>query len=143
MSFGRELSRQLLNEVFGKTPEYTAPANYFVSLHTGDPGEDGQAGNEATGAGYARVSTVPADWNPATLADPSLLDNLNVIQFAQCTEAGGWSGGANMTHAGLWRTLAGTVEADYLGSALLGTPKPVLNGDTPDIAVGDLDITMD
>jgi hypothetical protein len=141
MSFGRELSRQLLNEIFGKAPEYTAPANYFVSLHTGDPGEDGQGGNEATGTGYARAQTAAADWNAATLADPSLLDNANAITFAQA--GGDWSGGVDFTHAGLWRTLAGATEADYLGSALLGTPKPVLNGDTPEFAAGALDFTLD
>ena len=143
MSFGKELCRQLMNTVFGKTPAYAAPANYYVSLHTGDPGEDGQTANEATGAGYARVSTLPADWNPSTLADPALLDNLNAVTFAQCTEAAGWSAGANMTYAGLWRTLAGTVEADYLGTALLDVAKPVLNGDTPEYAAGDLNFTMD
>ena len=141
MSFGQELSRQLLNEVFGKSPEYTAPANYFISLHTGDPGEDGQTANEATGSGYARVSTASADWNAATLADPSVLDNLNSIDFAQAT--GDWSTGTDMTHAGLWRSLSGGTEADYMGFALLGTAKPVLNGDTPSFASGTLDFTMD
>lgn len=141
MSFGRELCRQMLNEIFGKTPEYTAPANYYVSLHTGNPGEDGQTANEATGAGYARKSTVSADWNAATLADPSLLDNLNVITFAQAT--GNWSASANMTYAGLWRSLAGATEADYMGAALLTVAKPVLSGDTPSFAAGELDFTLD
>jgi hypothetical protein len=30
-----------------------------------------------------------------------------------------------------------------MGSALLGTAKPVLNGDTPEFAAGALDFTLD
>lgn len=141
MSFGRELNRQILNTIFGNVPVYSAPANYFVSLHTGDPGEDGQGGNEATGGGYARVSTEAADWNMATLADPSVVDNANSILFGTSTED--WSGGANMTHAGLWRNLAGTTEADYLGSAVLGTPVPVPERSIISFSAGDLEFNLD
>ena len=41
MSYGQEVNRQLQNTLFGKAPNLTPPANIFVSLHTGDPGEDG------------------------------------------------------------------------------------------------------
>jgi hypothetical protein len=91
-------------------------ANIYVSLHTGDPGSDGQAGNEATGSGYARATTAPADWNIATDAVPAV--------------------------TGLWTTLAGTTEAEYIGRGLLTTAKPVTNGDTAQIAAGALDIEL-
>jgi hypothetical protein len=115
-------------------------ANIYVSLHTGDPGSDGQAGNEATGSGYARATTAPADWNIATDAVPAVTDNANDIVFP--TALGDWSGGADFTHVGLWTTLAGTTEAEYIGRGLLTTAKPVTNGDTAQIAAGALDIEL-
>ena len=138
MGYGRELNRQHQNDLFGKTPGFTPPTNIYVSLHTGSPGDDGQTANEASGGSYARKITAAADWNPATLASPSVLDNLNAVTFVTATA--NWSAGVNMTHFGLWRSLAGTTEADFLGWALLGTAKPVLNGDTPEFAAGDLNM---
>ena len=78
MGYGQELHRQQQNDLFGKTPGFAPPANIYVSLHTASPGADGQTAGEATGGGYARVGTVPADWNPATLAVPSVIDNAMV-----------------------------------------------------------------
>lgn len=138
--FGKLLSRQLLNTIFGKTPNFSAPANVFVALHTGDPGEDGQAGNEATGTGYARVSTAAADWNAATDATPSVLDNVNTVTFPQA--GGDWSAGSNMTHFSIWRSLAGATEADFLASGSLSVAKPVLNGDTPSFPAGSLNVDL-
>lgn len=141
VGYGKRQAKEALNHLFGKTPDTTPAGIIFVSLHTADPGEDGQTANEATGTGYARVATAAADWNAATDADPSVTDNANIIAFAQA--GGDWSGGANFTHFGLWATLAGAGEADFVGAGTLNTAKPVLNGDTASFPVGDLDFTLD
>ena len=134
--FGKRQIRSMINWAAGKVPADTDAGVWFVSLHTGDPGDDGQTANEATGTGYARVSVLAADFNVATDATPSVLDNVNAITFP--TAGGDWSTAANQTHFGLWNTLAGTPEADYIGRGLLTTAAPVLSGQTPNFPAGAL-----
>jgi len=40
----------------------SAPSNLYVSLHTGDPGVDGQ-NNEVSATNYSRYESSPSDWN--------------------------------------------------------------------------------
>lgn len=141
MSLGKRVCRELLNHLFGKTPDTTPAGVVYMSLHTGDPGEDGQAGNEATGTGYARVSRAATDWDVATDADPSVLDNATEIAFPQA--GGDWSAGADFTHVGIWTHASNATEAEYVGACALTTAKPVLNGDTLSIAAGSLTISLD
>lgn len=115
-------------------------AHIYVSLHTADPGADGQTANEAIGSGYARADTVPADWGAASLAVPSVALNANTITFATAT--GDWSSGADFTHAGLWTHLTETGEAYFIGRALLTVAKPVTNGDTVSFAIGALSVQI-
>jgi hypothetical protein len=105
----------------------------YVSLHDADPGDDGQSGNEPSGGNYARKSTVPADWNAATVATPSVSDNANAITFAAATAD--WLAGANLTHAGLWDHATSTLEANYIGRIELTTPKPILNTEQAEFAI--------
>jgi len=139
--YGRRQASETLNHLFGKTPDTTPAGVLYVSLHTGDPGEDGQTANEATGSGYARVLTAATDWNAATLADPSVADNANPIAFPAAT--GDWSAGADMTHFGLWNHLTLGAEANFIGSGSLTVAKPVLNGDTASFAAGAFQFTLD
>ena len=132
--FGKLQSSVLLDSVF-KTL-----ANIYVALHVADPGVDGQSGAEGLGSGYARVNTVPADWDAATDAMPSVTQNANAITFP--TASGNWNAGADFTHFSLWKTLTGATEADYLGRGELTVPKPVLNGDTADFAAGNLQFLL-
>lgn len=137
--FGRRQIQSLVNLVFGKTPADTPAGVIFVGLSVGDSGDDGQSGAEATGTGYARVETAVGDWDQATLATPSVTDNVNAITFP---EAGGdWSAQANMTHFTLWSSLSGATEADYIGRGLLSSAQPVLSGQTPNFPAGSLRMT--
>ncbi len=134
--WGKRVQKEMQNHVMGKAPDTTPAGIVWVSLHTGDPGDDGQAVNEAVGIGYARVSMVAADWNPATDAQPTVTSNLNAATFA---DAGGdWSGAAPMTHFGLWTHPTDSAEADYVGRALLTTAAPVIEGQTPNFPPGAL-----
>lgn len=141
MSFGNRTAQALLNSLFSKTSAFgalaTAPAIY-VGLSSTTPAEDGTNVTEPSGGAYARVATVAGDWNAATLADPSLIDNLNEIAFAQATAD--WVAGADLTHAVLYDA---ATAGNYLGTGALATPKPVLNGDTPKFSAGSLDISLD
>lgn len=106
----------------------------YVSLHAGDPGDDGQSGSEPSGGSYARVSTAPANWNAATVATPSVSDNAAAITFLAATAD--WVGGSNLTHAGLWDHATSTLEANYIGRIELSTAKPILNTEQAVFAIG-------
>lgn len=141
MSFGNRTARAMLNSLFGKTSDFGALASrptIYVGLSSTTPAEDGTNVTEPATGSYARVATAPADWNAATLADPSLIDNLNPITFPTATA--NWLASANLTHFVLYD--AATV-GNFLGFGALTVPKPVLSGDTPSFAAGSLDVTLD
>lgn len=141
MSFSNYAAQALLNSLFGKTSNFGALASaptIYVGLSSTTPAEDGTNVTEPSGGGYARVSTAPADWNAATLADPSVVDNANAITFPTATAD--WLAGANLTYFVAYDAAAA---GNFLGAGALGTPKPVLNGDTPSFAAGTLDWTQD
>ena len=137
--FGKRQIISLINHASGKTPDDTDAGVWYVSLHTGDPGDDGQTSNEATGTGYVRVLTSALTWGAATDATPSVMASILAVVFP--TAGGDWSTASNMTHFGLWNTLAGTPEADYVGRGALTVPAPVLSGQTPNFPIGALRMT--
>ena len=141
MSFSNYTAQALLNSLFGKTSNFgalgSAPAIY-VGLSSTTPAEDGTNVTEEAAGAYARQLVVAGSWNTATLADPSLIDNSVAITFPQATAD--WLTQDNLTHAVVYDAVT---SGSYLGTGALSTPKPVLNGDTAQIAAGDLDITLD
>ena len=134
--FGKRQIRSMINWAAGKVPADTDAGVWWVSLHTGDPGDDGQTANEATGTGYARVATTAATWGVATDATPSVMSSILAVVFP--TAGGDWSAAANQTHFGLWNSLTLTTEAAYIGRGILTTAAPVLSGQTPNFPVGAL-----
>lgn len=140
-SFSNYTAQAMLNSLFGKTSAFGALASrptIYVGLSSTTPTETGTNVTEPSGSGYARVTTAPADWNAATSADPSLIDNLNAITFP--TASGNWVASANLTHFVLYD--AATV-GNFLGFGALTVAKPVLSGDTASFATGALDVTLD
>lgn len=138
MSFANRTAQALLNSLFGKTSNFGALASaptIYVALSTADPTEDGSGVAEPVGNGYARVQTAASDWNTATLADPSLVDNANPITFPQAS--GAWG---TITHFALYDA---ATDGNYLGGGALGTSKAPGDGDTPSFAAGELDVTLD
>lgn len=138
MSFGNRTAQALLNSLFGKTSNFGALASapaIFAALSTTAPAEDGTNVSEPAGNGYARVATVGADWNAATLADPSVISNANPITFPTAT--GAWG---TVTHVALYDALTA---GNYLGSGTLLVSKAPTNGDTPSFAAGTLAVTLD
>ena len=110
--------------VYNCAAAFTAPATLYAAAYTANPSDSG-GGTEATGGSYARVSTAAGDWNTATNADPSVVDNANAITFTTATAD--WVSGADLTYAVFYDA---ATAGNFLGSAALTTAKPVLNGDT-------------
>jgi hypothetical protein len=112
--------------------------NIYVSLHTADPGEDGQGAGEVSGGSYARVSTAPADWDAASGADPATLENTSLITFPTAT--GSWG---TVTHAGLWTHATTTTESVFVGATPLGASRTIASGETAEVAIGAIVATAD
>lgn len=141
MSFSNYTAQATLNSIFGKTSNFGAlgaAPTVHVGLSSTTPAEDGTNVAEPSGGSYARVATASGDWNSATLADPSNLDNANQIAFPQATAD--WRAGANLTHVVFYDAATG---GNFLGAFALTTAKPVLNGDQFVIDPGDANITLD
>lgn len=141
MSFSNYTAQAVLNSLFGKTSAFgamnTRPTIY-VGLSSTTPTETGTSVTEPSGGSYARVATAPANWNTATSADPSLVDNLNAVTFPAATA--NWLASANLTHFVLYDA---ATAGNFLGSGALTVPKPVLSGDTASFGAGALDVTLD
>lgn len=116
---GKNMRASALEASFGKTPVVAFPVtNIYLSLHTGNPGDDGQTSNEVTTttSGYARQNVVPASWGNAVVGANDVavtISNTAIVTF-------GPSSGANaawgaVTFLGAWKTLAGVTAADFLG----------------------------
>lgn len=107
--------------------------NFYVSLHTGDPGETGtQTTSEATYTGYARVAVARsgAGW---TIAGDTV-SNAAVITYGLCT-----AGSNTITHFGIGSDLSGAGNLFFSGA--LNASLAVSNGITPNFAIGDLTTT--
>lgn len=141
MSFTNRTAQALLNSLFGKSSNFGALASaptIYVGLSSTTPTESGGNVTEPSTGSYARVATAAADWNSATNADPSVIDNANPIEFPTATAD--WVGGSNLTHFVLFDAAS---SGNVLASGALDTPKPVLNGDTISFAAGDLEVSLD
>jgi hypothetical protein len=134
MSLGGRVTREVLDCYFNAT-NITAPTTVYVSLHTGDPGEDGQGANEVSGNGYAREA---ASFGAASGTDPSTVSNDVAVEFD--TPSGSWG---TVTYFGLWSSLTETGEAYFLGGGALTTPRTIGTGEDASFAIGELDITLD
>lgn len=110
--------------------------NFYISLHTSDPGEAGsQTTNEAAYTNYARVA-VPRGTAGWTAASAGLTENAAEILFPQCGATG-----ATITHFGIGFAATGTGSLNFKGA--LTASLAVSNGITPRFAIGALDVTLD
>jgi len=136
MSKGNTFENDVMKFVFQTTAFAWLPlTNFYVSLHTADPGEAGsQTTSEATYGSYARQAVVrsAAGWtvtgNAAT--------NAALIQFPTAA-----SGTETITHVAVGTTDTGAGQIIYSGA--LTTPLAVSTNVRPEFAIGDLSITED
>lgn len=112
-----------------------AAGSFYISLHTGDPGEAGtQTTSEATYTSYARVAVARsgAGWT----VSGANVSNAAAINFPAAT------GGTNtITHFGIGSDLSGTGNLFFKGA--LSASLAVSSGITPSFAIGELDVNLD
>lgn len=94
----------LQNYLYGKTSVFdTQLTEWWVHLWITPPNTLGAGGTRVTAGDYSPVQTLAADWNSATAADPSVMDNANLVDFGTATSS--------------WGTVTGfTIEDDNTGS---------------------------
>ena len=113
----------------------TTAGNFYISLHTSDPGEAGsQTTNETAYTNYVRVA-VTRDSSGWTVSNPTA-SNTSAITFAQCGATG-----ATITHFGIGTASSGT--GVLLFSGALTASLAVSNLVTPSFASGQLTVTFD
>jgi hypothetical protein len=125
--------RELLQAIFNGTG-ITFPGTYYLSLHTGSPGENGtQSTSEATYPGYSRqpVSNDVLTWLVATDgSDHSKATLQTKIEFPVCGTALGFTS-ETYTYCGIGDSSSGT---GYLRFYLPLSPSiTILTGRTPRI----------
>jgi hypothetical protein len=106
---------------------------FYVSLHTGDPGEAGsQTTSESAYTNYARASVAraSAQWTVAS----GVADNDATITFPLCGATG-----SSVTNFGIGSDTSGAGNLFLKGASVLA----VAAGITPSFAAGALDITLD
>ena len=109
--------------------------SFYVSLHTGDPGEAGsQTTNEATYTGYARVAVARsgAGWT---------VSGANVSNAAAVTFGADTVGSETLTHFGIGSDASGVGNLFFKGA--LTASLAVSPGITPSFAIGELDVNAD
>ena len=112
-----------------------AAGNFFVSLHTADPGETGdQTTSEATYGSYARVSVARsgAGWT---------VSGSNVSNAAAITFPAAASGSNTITHFGIGSASSGAGNLFWKGA--LAASRVISTGITPSFAIGELDVDAD
>ena len=92
---------------------FSAPANTYVRLHTGDPGSAG------TSNGSANTTRQPITWSAASGGSKAMSGNLSWTSWA--------AGSETISHISIWDASSG---GNVLWSGALTTSRAVANGDT-------------
>ena len=112
-----------------------AAGNFYVALHTDDPGDAGnQTTSEVSYTGYARVA-VARSAGGFTVSGAQV-SNTAAVQFDECT-----AGSATATHFSVG--LASTSTGDILYSGALSASRAISAGITPLFNAGALQGTVD
>jgi hypothetical protein len=134
MSFSNVTEEAVLNYIFDSTAaSWAGNANFWIALHTADPGEAGTAiTSETAYAGYARVAV--SRTTGFTVAGDTVT-NAALIQFPQCSGAG-----ATLTHFSVVTTASGA--GDVIIRGALSASLVVGTGVQPQFAASGLSATL-
>ncbi len=118
----------------GLQPSSSA-GNFYVSLHTSDPGESGdQSTNEVSYSGYSRVAV---ERSPSGFTvSGNLVSNTSSVQFGECS-----SGSSTATHFSVGVASSGSSAIIYRGA--LSASRNISAGITPLFNAGALQGTVD
>jgi hypothetical protein len=135
MSFGNSTETELLNYIFDSAaPAWAANGNFYVALHTADPGEAGTATtSEVAYTSYARVAV---SRTTGFTVSGNQVENAALIQFPQ---SGG--SGTDCTHFSIVTTSSGAGQIILRGA--LSATLPTGSGIQPQFAAGALTATLD
>lgn len=110
--------------------------NFFISLHTADPGETGtQTTSEAAYGSYARQSVARASGAGGWTVSGSNVSNASTITFPTAT-----SGSETITHFGVGSAVSGAGNLFFKGA--LTASRAISTGITPSFAAGELDVDV-
>lgn len=134
MSLGNTTETELLNYIFDTAaPAWAGNANFWVSLHTADPGEAGTAvTSEVAYTNYARV--VVSRTTGFNVAGDQV-SNAALLQFPQ---SGG--SGTDCTHFAIVTTASGAGQIILRGA--LSATLPTGSGIQPQFAIAALTATV-
>ena len=135
MSFGNTTENELMAYIFDSAaPAWEGNANFYVALHTADPGEAGTATtSEVAYTDYARVAISRTTGFTVT---GNQIENAALIQFPQ---SGG--SGTDCTHFSIVTTSSGAGQIILRGA--LSATLPTGSGIQPQFAAGALTATLD
>lgn len=136
MSAATDYAEALALNFLLNTQTATRPTNWYIALHTGDPGEAGTANEVSNSNSYARTAvTFDAASQPST--GLTFCDNSATVTFP--TASGGTWG--TISHISI-KTSATYGSGDTLFKGSLTTSKQILDGDTFQIQAGALTISL-
>lgn len=140
MSFGNTTENDILLFLFNATALSgnwpASGANFYVALHTADPGEAGAPNaSEATYTGYARVA-ITRNSGGFTVSG-NAVSNTSAVNFAQCT-----AGSNTITHFSIVTSASGGT-GQIVAKGALSASLAVSAGITPSFASGQLSVTLD
>ena len=135
MSFSNATETEVLAYIFDSAAAaWAGNANFWIALHTADPGEAGTATtSEVAYTSYARVAV--SRTTGFTVSGNSV-ENAALIQFPQ---SGG--SGTDCTHFSVVTTSSGAGQIIIRGA--LSATLPTGSGIQPQFAAGDLTATLD
>ena len=107
-----------------------APANVYVSLHTGDPGDTGA--NEATTGGYTRKAQTFGSAATATDGTTSISSNADIT-------IGPFSGSATFTHMGIWDASS---SGNFIAGGALSSSRSVVSSDQIKFNSGNITVSL-
>ena len=121
------LEAAILNHIL-RNSSFTSPTTVYLGLFTSDPGEAlGSPSGEIVGFGYARQA--------CAFDAPSSAVSVNSATEQFTASGGNWG---SITH---WALFDAAVDGNMLIYGTFDTPRTVNDGDTFQVAAGDLAIT--
>lgn len=124
-----DYSEKLILDYLMTTGSATRPTNWYVALYTAAPNDAG-GGTELSGSGYAREAVTFA----AATSGTGTTSNSGAVVFT--ADGGDWG---SVTHMGIHDATSG---GNLLWHGALAAAKTVLDGDSLEFAVGNIDLTV-
>lgn len=124
-----DYSEKLILDYLMTTGSATRPTNWYVALYTAAPSDSG-GGTELSGSGYSREAVTFA----AATSGAGTTSNSGAVVFT--ADGGDWG---SVTHMGIHDASS---SGNLLWHGALAAAKTVLDGDSLEFAVGNIDLTV-